>query len=145
MAEFEDGLKAILEKRKLEVEPLGQHSWICILKAMTEEGLEGYKLLNTGRIKVYETKPGLVAIIKERGGEGDYLLKVLRRILKPKSISAPRTRTTIYQLDDADLTWLKSLNVCNGTFLSNEVIGFLGANTISQLRKEGLCPSGAPR
>ena len=144
--DIEAGLKEILGSRAFAVEPKTKScsSWICVLKT-TRVGDEGdtYKILETARPAFYEKKTELAAVIKEWDGcTAGYLLKVLKRIFRSKKVT-PKKGTDWYRLDEADLTWLKDLRICNGgrhdgTFLDVEVIAFLGANTTAQLRKEGL-------
>lgn len=141
---IEIGLKEILERRGLVGEPVtGTGSWICVVKTSTsEDGTAMYKFLQTARLAAHESKAEILAVIKERDGASGYLLKVLKRIFRPKKVS-PKRGVIRYQLDDDDLSWLKGLHICNagrhaGSLLENEVIAFVGADTIADLRKEGL-------
>ena len=141
--DIEAGLKGIVEGRKLAAQPKtnGSRSWICVMGTGTEGGASTYKMFETARIAVYEQKPELATVIIEWKGNG-YLLKVFRRIFRSKRV-VPKRGTVRYQLDSADLAWLKGLNICDagdrdGSSLEIEVIAFTGANTIAQLRKEGL-------
>jgi hypothetical protein len=144
--DIEAGLKQILERRKLAAQPEASNfhqSWIFVMKTTSPEFPGTYKLLLTGRKAAYENRPEVAtAITIWNGAPSQFALKVLRRIFISKRV-IPKRGAVWYRLGEADLAWLKGINICNGgrhegVFLDGEVIAFLGANTIAEIRREGL-------
>jgi len=144
---LENGLRELLSKRVLTEEPReGQYSWVVFVKGNSEsQSTKMYKMIHTGRLqtqlknisrdKKFATETPIV--IKVWDG-ADYFAKVIRQIFKSKKVTPSIGGKNWFQFDALDIKWLKSLPVCKSFGLDSEVCTLLGANTMNEVRKEGL-------
>ena len=144
---LENRLRELLSKRALTEEPrVGRYSWVVFVKGNSEsQSTNMYKMIHTGRLQTQLKNIGRdkkfaaeePIVIKVWDG-ADYFAKVMRRIFKSKKVTPTIGGKDWFQLDARDIKWLRSIPVCKSFGLDSEACTLLGANTLHEVRKEGL-------